>query len=379
MPVGISIEELRTRVSRVRESLSERGLNALLAFSGYQEKEGHVCYLTGHHGAFPPSSNTEEIVGLGYTAVLLGVDFGPILFTLNPPAEGEDLFIESAVPGYNLLSGILSKIRERGLERSRIGIAGMDVVPQLVYSAISSSLPGARLEPLDDVLIRMRMVKSEAELRLMRRGAEIADEGFRAAADVAREGIREREVAAVVIKKCLEAGADWVARTRVYSGAARGQRWPLATDKKLKNGELFGMDLVGWYGNYAFDVMRFWVIGSPSEEQRELLERAVELTERGVSAVREGSTGDDVSRAVMELARERGVEEHARPWGHSIGIEVVELPYMLPKSHEPLRSGMTLCIEPILTSPIGRVSFEDEVIVRGGQPEVISRFPKILW
>lgn len=377
--MGIPPKELRERVSRLRNALVERGLDALLAFSGYQEKEGNVCYLTGYHGSFPPCAMSEKVRGLGYTAVLIGREVGPILFTFNPPDGDDEIFVEGVVSGYDLLSGIVSKIRELGLTRSRIGIAGTDVVPYALYSLISLSMEGGALVPVDDLLTTMRMVKSEAEQELMRKGAEIADEGFRVAFESARDGMREREVAATVIRACLEAGADWIARARIYSGVTRGQRWPLAGDKKIRNGELFGMDLVGWYRNYAFDVMRFWVIGSLNREQRELLEVAVELTDVGVRAAREGVTGDEISKAIMEVAAERRMKDGARPWGHSIGIEVVELPYILPGSFEQLRDGMVLCIEPVLTSPIGRVSFEEEVIVRAGGREVITRFPKVLW
>ncbi|MCS7142683.1 MAG: Xaa-Pro peptidase family protein [Aigarchaeota archaeon] len=379
MKALITADEIRGRVLRAQREIKERGLDALVAFSGYQEKEGNVCYLTGHHSAFPPSANDERMFGLGYTAVLLTQERGPVLFTMNAPSADEEVYIEGCVPGQNLVSNLLTKVKEYRLDRGSIGIAGTDVVPQMIYDKFVSGLPEARIVPADEIITRMRMVKSPGEIEVMKVGAQIADEGFKTAFEVARVGLKEREVASQVIKTCMEAGADWIARVRIYSGVPGAQRWPLATDRRIASGDIVGMDLVGWYGNYAFDVLRFWTIGSPTAAQRDLLESAVKLTEAGVEAVRVGSSGDEVSVKIVSRARELGIESQARPWGHAIGIEVVELPYMVPKSSEPLREGMVFCVEPIVSSHLGRVSFEDELVVRSGGPEVISKFPKVLW
>jgi hypothetical protein len=66
--MSIPREEFATRRERTQQLLGERGLDGLIGFSSYAEREGHVCYLSNHHLSFP---NILSHQGLGHAALIL--------------------------------------------------------------------------------------------------------------------------------------------------------------------------------------------------------------------------------------------------------------------------------------------------------------------
>jgi Xaa-Pro aminopeptidase len=164
----------------------------------------------------------------------------------------------------------------------------------------------------------------------------------------------------------MDAGADYVVRTRVHSGkwTTITARWPLATSKKIEKGDIVTLDLIGWYRNYAFDVLRTAVVGKPDDKQRDILDKSIEVIENQTKAIRPGITAEELNDVVINFSKKIGYEKYISPFGHGIGIEVVENPYILAGSKTILQQGMILCIEPRTTIPdVAGVCIEDEVLV----------------
>ena len=72
-----------------------------------------------------------------------------------------------------------------------------DVLPLHEYRKFSDVFPSANFKDVGEATMRMRLIKSDEELELIRQGARIADLGGEAATRVIREDIREYEVALV--------------------------------------------------------------------------------------------------------------------------------------------------------------------------------------
>ena len=70
MPEGlfISKDEFERRLQRTQDLMMQRNLDTLIVFSGFQEREGNVSYLTNHHNTFP---NVLSHIGLGHSALVL--------------------------------------------------------------------------------------------------------------------------------------------------------------------------------------------------------------------------------------------------------------------------------------------------------------------
>ena len=364
--------------------MKEREMDFLVVFSSYPEREGHIEYLTGYHSAFPPSQYDERYRGLGYSALLLSRTSRVVLFPCLLFASGTLVGVDKVMASENLPLSVANSLSNllNGNKR-RIGLVGTDVIPSLYLEELKAKLSRnirQRFVVADSLLVGERMTKSSAELSILRRGSKIADIGIEAAVAATKEGVRESEIALAAMTACYNEGADYVARTRIYGNKVSSVRWPIMTNRRLKGGEITGIDLVGWYEEYGFDVMRRWTVGSPNEEQRDLLGKAAALTELTAKRIRPGMTGDEVCKASVNAAAEIGIPRtSAKPFGHAIGLEIVEEPILLPRATTPLRESAFVCIEPgVESESFGSVHIEDEVVIqRDGSVEIVSKCPRV--
>jgi Xaa-Pro aminopeptidase len=363
--------EFEERINRTQKLTREKGLDGLIAISSYAEREGHVCYLTNHHTSFP---NSMTHIGLGYAAVVLPAYGKPILIAPMGYQREEVFGIEYAKTGFDYVSEIVAALKEKNLDDKKIGVAGLDVLPVEYYNRIKIFLPKATLEGADSILESQRVIKSPTEQKILREAARIADEGLKAGMEAVKEGVRECDVELAARKAATDAGADYIVRVRVASRTRIGELgWPMATRKKIKRGEFVYLDFIGWFKNYGFDVSRITVAGNPTEEQKELLEAAIEATDWIIETMKPGI----LRRYVTTSAREKIII----PIAHHIGIDIVENWAVTPGTKYVFEPGMVLCVEPSVVGPkLGTtLNFEEEVIITDSKAEVITHCPRVFW
>lgn len=382
---SIPDSEFLERVKKTRRKMDQEEIDALVVFSSYPEREGHLGYLTNYHSAFPPSQYDRTYHGLGYSALVITQSSGPTILPGFLFASGRLVGVDKVMPKSNLPLSI-AKTTVNFLKANKhkvVGVVGTDIIPSLfleeMQNAVKKKVPRAVFRQTDDILLSLRMVKSDSEQRVIERGAKIADIGITAAFEATKQGASESDLAVSAMKACYEEGADYIARTRIYGKSLSSVRWPILTNRKLEQGEITGIDLVGWFNGYGFDVLRRWVVGTASASQKDFLSKAANLTNETIKRLRPKMNGDQVSKLTLEVASEMGIErKNVSPFGHAIGLEIVENPILLPKSNNKLAPGATLCVEPGIDSEeFGSAHFEDEVILStDGKSRVISNAPK---
>ncbi len=381
---GIALEEVRGRLDRTRRMTAERGLDGLVVIGrAFYDRPGDLAYLTNHFPPFPASVFSTVQKGLGHGLLLLPVRGAPALIIDGWAYRKDMMVIEDIRADSDLGRGLVGALQERGLATARIGLVGEDILPLALYREITGALPGLVVEPADDLVRSQRTIKSASEQALLRRAAEVAHTGLRAAVERIREGVRESAVCATGIGAAMDEGADFVRYLRIHSGpdSAYGSRWPQATSRRLERGDLVTLDIIGAVRGYQFDVLRTTVVGAPDAEQRRLLEAVAQATDAAVAEARPGAMCGDLVRLANALLERAGYGKHTRNFmGHGIGLETVEEPYLTPEITVRLQPGMVLCIEPGVHIPgWGGASIEQEVIVTEGEPEVITHTPARLW
>jgi len=368
--LAIPREEFESRLARTQWLLHERELDGLIAFSSYAEREGHVCYLTNHHLSFP---NVMSHSGLGHAALILPAEGKGVLVSPFGYEEEKVVGIGDAKTGLNLVTDVVAAAREKKLDDRRIGIAGLDVIPVEYYEGVVRSLPKATFENANDVLEGQRVIKSQAEVALLRQAARIADAGLQAGMEATREGVREYEIELAARKAALEAGADFIPRVRVSSGKKiTTLSWPQTTARKLERGDFVYLDFIGWFGNYGFDNSRVTIVGESTDEQRDYLDHLVEATEWMIGVLKPG--------VKIEFVYTESRGRTIQPFGHGIGLEICENPWITLRQKFTLQPNMVMCIEPILTSPtFGAMAIEDTVLVTETSVQVLSQCPRVFW
>jgi Xaa-Pro dipeptidase len=369
--LAISEKEFESRVKNTQKMMSERGFQGLVAVSSYAEREGHVCYLTNHHTSFP---NVMSHIGLGHAAAVLTATEKPILISPMGYQKDKVVGIEYAKTGFDYVGDVVAALKERKLDEKKIGVAGMDVLPVEYYGRLKQSLPKATLEPANDILESQRVIKSPMEQKILREAARIACEGLLAGIETVKDGVRECDVELAARKAAVEAGVDYVVRVRVSSGKRIAELgWPMATKKIIRKGEFVYLDFIGWFQNYGFDTSRITVAGDPTEEQKELLETAIDATDWMMETMKPGTE----RKYVFASAREKMII----PIAHHIGIDICENWAVNIGTKTTFKPGMVLCVEPSVIDPkLGStLNFEEEVIINSTGAELITRCPRVFW
>jgi Xaa-Pro aminopeptidase len=376
--------EIKSRLDRTHAALRSAGFDGLLAFSAFLAKDGHVCYLTNHKITNAPWSFNLRNNGFGFAAVLLPVGGAPILLpgTRFDRAAVSPLVTDVRI-GFDLGATLREAITDAGLAEARIGVAGTDVMPLYYSDALRKAFPRLRLESADDLIEGLRIIKSPFELRLMEEAAAVCDKGLEAAFRASqRAGATENDIASATYVACMKAGADRVDRVRVRAGdeVVAWARWPFATARRVRRGDLIYIDLVGWHKNYVFDEARCWVVPEPDAWQRSLLEEGLHLTERMRDTVEIGRPIGSWVTETVEYFRKRPFGEALSIVGHGVGLEVVENPWFEREESRPLTPGMVLCLESGFVVP-GRalVRIEKEIVVEEGGARFLGRFRSRLW
>ncbi len=383
MSRGIKKREIKNRISKVRKIMEKEGMNALIVIGrSFYDRVGNLAYLSNHIPAFPASTFSGTVKGLGHGVLLLPLDDEPVLLVDGPDYREDLVAIDDVRIGLDMPSALKEILEEKELTEATIGIVGSDIMPLTFYWDISSKMPKIQFENADDIVNSLRAVKSKEEIKLLKKAAEIADLGLKAALNEIKEGKKESEICATGIKASIEAGADFVRYLRVHSGkwSTMTSRWPQATKKKIKTGEIINLDLIGAYRGYQFDVNRSTILGKPSKKQYDLLEAGLKATRFAVKMAKPGIKVSEIVEKTLEFADEMGYKEYMSGFmGHGIGLETVEDPYILEGVSGELSENMVVNIEPGITVPeFAGVRIEQETIVKQN-PEVIVGIDDKLW
>lgn len=198
------IEEYRRRIDRVRAEMRRLGLDLLLLGA-----LPDICYLTGHQ---TPSAGS-------FACLLLPLEGDPVFQTIDHEYACARYLswldrIET-FPWYDPERGLRQHeelIAEalQGRRGSRVGVDDKCPVPLPQLEAWAHSR-GAQVEWVDagPLVRQIRRIKSPAEIEAMRQSARITTAAIEEAAASVRPGMRDSDVAAVLMRRMIEEGSEF--------------------------------------------------------------------------------------------------------------------------------------------------------------------------
>lgn len=168
------------------------------------------------------------------------------------------------------------------------------------YEAFKKALPKATFIDMSDELMRLTLVKSEAEIARHRKAASIVDTVMTETIDWAKEGISERQVQAFVSAGFFKHGADHGLVGPITAGTGENFLHGLAHDRPLQRGDILHLEFVPKYRGYTSRLMRSTVLGEPTAEQHEVAAKLVELQDKQFEAIRPGAVGREIDAIVRQ-------------------------------------------------------------------------------
>jgi Xaa-Pro dipeptidase len=266
---------------------------------------------------------------------------------------------------------IAASLRERGLERGRIGIE-TSYLAHDDFERLRAGLPHAELRAVDAMWERLREIKTASEIRRIRDIGRAAQRITEECVALVSAGSTERELGNLLTERYHEAGGDTLTMLVVASGERSAHLNAPPTDRPLQSGDVVRTDVIGTSGHYYSDVARTSIVGEPTDEQRKVYRLLYDVHRRCVEALRPGTLSSDVYRIYHDAMREGGLPAYHFV-GHGLGVTLHEEPFINALKSVPLEEGMVLCIEP-LTSLEGSfgMQIEDEALITADGCELLT-------
>lgn len=133
----------------------------------------------------------------------------------------------------------------------------------------------------------------------------------------------------------------------------------LPSARKIKEGDVVGIDLGAKYQGYYSDTAATFCVGHQSEDVARLLEGTREALVAGLKAVRPGGKIGDIEEATGKILRQYSLSPVLSLCGHGIGRNLHEKPSIKSDGKagtgDLIKEGMTMAIEPMATLGKGEV------------------------
>lgn len=297
-------------------------------------------------------------------------------YTTQAAAEVPDL--ETVVDRASAAALVAKAAGDRGTY-GRLGFESQYVSVE-TYEALKQQVP---LERTPGLVERLREVKDETEIEALRQACAAAD---RALADLLaagglRPGRTELEIARDLEHRMLEHGSSAPSFASIIAaGAHSAIPHHQPTHAELKRGDFVKLDFGATVDGYHSDMTRTFVLGEPADWQREVYDLVRSAQAAGVGAVVPGAEVSHVDAAARDVIKEAGHGEHfAHGLGHGVGLQIHEAPSFAATGVGTLAAGMAVTVEPgVYLAGRGGVRIEDTLVVRAGEPELLTLSTKNL-
>lgn len=273
-----------------------------------------------------------------------------------------------------------------------IAIEAMNLHP-FIAQRLDPLLTDKKKTDIGPIISQLRMIKSHAEIAIMRDAGKVAVamvEGARAAIG---EGVPEYVVALAVLQagtrkaaSLLRDGRDRFVSPTIYnlqvmqSGHDTCMVHRRSSTKKIAKGDPIYLCFCGIanFKNYKLGFDREFFVGSVTDEQARIYEAAVKAQQSALSAIKPGVTCEEVNAAAEDVYKSAGFGAAYRT-GRSIGCSFLEMPELKRGDPTPLAAGMTFAVDGGITvedSFGGRIG--DSVVVTETGFEYFTPYPREL-
>ena len=346
---GLPPEEFHSRVKKLREIMDEEKVDIFLIYGDEYRRE-NLRYV----------SNYWPIFERGMLAVAIESD--PVLLVapecqhyaremsvwkdIRMIHEMEMAYVPEHV-GFSS-DTVFSTLNQifldmlKGRKPRRIRVCGVDAMSVLTYDAIKSASPEAEIINSDQILYKMRLIKSQAEIEMLKRAWEICDIGYKAILDADLIGLTEIQAAAIGEKAARDAGTEHIVFSIFASGERTNSVIGRPNEKIIFDGEMIMSSLaIQYHGYIASNAWPFVAGKKYSMEQRKLIEHLIKAESIAVKNIKNGAVAGEIVGKIKEYFKANGLEKYdLYPPIHGNGLAEAESPYPDEHSTYAFETGM---------------------------------------
>ncbi len=354
-------------VARLREHMDRHRLAAVVARSGQ-----NFTYLSGL--AYPGTLARHLDLADSVRGILLvWPRNGEPVIVLNKIAEGltrRDSWVERTelYEAYNEspYRRLADVIETMGLGGERVGFE-KSYVSAAHWEEVQRALPQLQMVDCTAMMDAVRWVKTEAEIRRLKVGADLLDDAYLEVFPTIKPGETERAVHSRLIASCLRRGANWA--HGILNSSRNLIPYAGESDGTWATGDVVRTDYVAYVDGYPGHQSRNAVLGTPSPQQRRDYGITREIYGRTIEACRPGVAAGEVYELVVKEFARHGWSYTSQLAGHGVGAWWHQQEPVISRGNKiVLEEGMVLALEPAKDY----YHIQDMIVVRARGPELIS-------
>jgi Xaa-Pro aminopeptidase len=287
----------------------------------------------------------------------------------------------------------------------------LDVLPVNDFRYLKNIFGNLKYVDGSPLILDTRMIKSEWEIKQMKKSADLGCKTFEYIRSEIRPGFTEMEFSGMYEAFARKLGHQ--AQLRVRNFLTEGYYWHIlsgdsggmvglldspasgkgtsaafpcgGSNKKLLTNEPIMIDLGSVLNGYHIDETRMYAIGSLPKREMDACKAAIEIENAALDKIKPGVTAAELFEASESKALSLGYgEQYLGPRGnkvsfigHGIGLELVEHPFIAKRRDYPLKPGMTFALEPkMVFEKEFTTGIEDVFLVTETGYQMISQVPQ---
>ncbi len=384
-------KELNQRIDNIQELLSKKRLNG--------------CLIMQNVDLFYFSGTMQDSI------LFIPTSGSPLLMVRKSFERAQNESKLKNIIAFKIFDEIPSLMQDFGFKDiTNLGLE-YDVLPVKIYLNFIELFPKTQFSDVSRLIKKVRMFKSDYELKQMKQAAQLSKELFSKLPELLIEGKRELDLAAEVESLYRKAGHQSAIRVRRFSqellfgplvsGASMSYPTPFdgpvgaeglypavpqgASIKKISLGEPIMADLVFGYNGYLIDKARTFAIGQLPSELVDTHRFILELNQEIEDLLSPGTDCAHIYEKIMARVQNSPYKEYFMGYGgnqvkfiaHSLGLEIDELPVIAQGFHFELKPGITLAVEPKIFYPDrGGVGIENTYVIKEKGAEKLTVFPE---
>jgi Xaa-Pro dipeptidase len=371
-------EELAARRRRTVASLREQGLDGLLLF-----RQESMYYLTGYDSM---GYITFQCLYLGADGILTLLTRAPDRVAANRTSIIEDIRIWVDREGASPADDLRVVLAEHGCRGKRLGIESDAIGLSLARGRmVEAALDGfCTLVDASDLVSKIRVVKSEAELSYIRRAAELADDALEEVNRLAVPGTSDLRLFAAVHDTIFNGGGDYPAsRFTITSGENALIVRHYTGHGVIGQDDQVQIEFAGVYRHYHACLFRTVLTGKVNERHREMHDACVETLTACQEACRPNNTVGDIFEAYSRVFDRAGFRKYRmNACGYSLGAKYpptwMDWPMIYAGNPVVLEPNMVFFLQMILVDYDRGLTMSLGETVRVG-PTGCERLSRVPW
>lgn len=273
------------------------------------------------------------------------------------------------------------------LDMERDSFYELETIGENFSEEVKKRYPFVRIKNIFPKIIPLRMVKSEEEIKEMKKAIEITIKGVESLMKNAKAGMKEYELEAYYEFVCRSNGIkDYAFKTIAAAGKNATILHYVDNNSEIKDGDLILFDLGAQNNYYNADITRtFPVNGVFSERQKEVYNAVLRVNEKVIKTIKPGLEYKELNKMATEWIAEECInlglikdkkEVSKYYWhsiGHSLGLDTHDISNK--DRNTIFKEGMVWTVEPgiyIEEESIG-IRIEDDVLITSDGVQVLTK------